>query len=226
MSIIIAPIIRMQDITSRDELAMIFSSMHAYPRPKLTVPNITNHTPILYPPHFSHIIALGCALLKHYFLWVIKFIRSACVLVLIIEFTYTHASVAEQIPAGQGVGESMRHYSDTNRDEDIQEKIRTKKTKRPRLDTPELQVLPQNMRSVRVAEIIIQHDLCIKPLISEDLLMRMNELYKNKELSLDEIKKIPGEFMVQLNDKGLKAYIPVQSFKDGIIYINLIPQKD
>lgn len=127
---------------------------------------------------------------------------------------------ASQIPAGQDAGSKIRDYIyEKKQKEDIK---RITEPKPPSLDEVEIEALPDKRTSVYISKIIIQKDVYAKERVKEDELQKLIKEYENKTLSLEEMKVISAAIAQKSSNKKLKAYIPKQSFKDSLMYINLV----
>jgi hemolysin activation/secretion protein len=130
-----------------------------------------------------------------------------------------------QIPPGQGAGSKIKDYLYQEKQDEAIKRIREQRS--PLLDESEIKTLPYKKTAVYINEIIIQQDVFGEENIIEEIgqLNVIIEQYKNKALTLKDMKGLAAFLTEHLADKGVRAYIPRQNFQNGYMYINLRPEE-
>jgi len=131
---------------------------------------------------------------------------------------------AQQIPAGQDVGSTVKGYKDRKARSKIVEKIREERSLPPSLDAPKIQELPKSVQSAHIDTIVVQQSPLAEEYVEEDELKSIIEGYQARHLTLEEMRSIAQEITQRYADKGVRAYIPKQGFEDKTLYINLIEE--
>ncbi|KPK39383.1 MAG: hypothetical protein AMJ78_08585 [Omnitrophica WOR_2 bacterium SM23_29] len=146
--------------------------------------------------------------------------------VYLVEILLCGSLFAAQIPTGQDAGSTVKEYTKEKQRESTFERLTTPKIGPPALDEEEAEELPYGAESVHINKIIVQRDVSIDDYVTEDELDSLVKDYENKTLSLQDMKELAKAITQEFADKGLKAYIPKQSFAGEVMYINLIPEKN
>jgi hemolysin activation/secretion protein len=126
---------------------------------------------------------------------------------------------AQQIPAGQDAGSTIKSYIDEKKQDEVLKRIREPRP--PSLHEPEIEALPYKRTSVYISRIIIQQDRGI----NEEELLGLTKGYEKKPLSLKEMKALASAITSLVTRHKLKAYIPNQPFTNGVMYINLVSEE-
>lgn len=138
---------------------------------------------------------------------------------------FCESALAGPIPPGQDIGSRAGRYIHEKQREKAKKRLQEPKVKAPALDEAEIESLPGGMDVMYVRQISVQRDRFAKKTVKKDELRKMIRPYKKKMLSLKDIKGIASLINEKFHHKGVKAYIPKQSFSRGFMYINLIKQK-
>ena len=146
--------------------------------------------------------------------------------VYLVEILLCGSLFVAQIPTGQDAGSTVKEYTKEKQRESTFERLTTPKIGPPALDEEEAEELPYGAESVHINKIIVQRDVSIDDYVTEDELDSLVKDYENKTLSLQDMKELAKAITQEFADKGLKAYIPKQSFAGEVMYINLIPEKN
>ncbi len=129
---------------------------------------------------------------------------------------------AAQIPPGQDAGSTIEEYTKEKEREDIFIRLTTPKIKPPALGEDEIEVLPNNAKSIYINKIIVQQDVLTDDYIKENEFNNLIKQYENRTLSLGDMKELAKTITQKFHSKKLKAYIPKQPFAGEILYINLV----
>ena len=136
-----------------------------------------------------------------------------------------NSALAEKIPAGQDAGSTVKEYIEEKRQKELFTRLTSPKEELPALDEEEIERLPRNAKSLLITQIVVQQDVSLDDYVKEDELDSLTESYVNKTLSLYDMKELADAITQKFADKALKAYVPKQSFADGVMYINLVSEK-
>jgi len=148
------------------------------------------------------------------------------VVIYLIEILLCGSLFAAQIPTGQDAGSTVKEYTKEKQMESTFERLTTPKIGPPALDEEEAEELPYGAESVHISKIIVQRDVLADNYVKEDELDSLVKGYENRTLSLQDMKELAKAITQKFADKGLKAYIPKQSFTGEVMYINLITEKN
>ena len=141
-------------------------------------------------------------------------------LVLITAFL-CNSALAGQIPAGQDAGSTVKEYIEEKRQNKMLTRLTSPKKELPALDEDEIERLPGNAESLLITQVVVQQDVSLDDYVKEGELDSLTGLYVNNALSLYDMRQLANAITQTLADRELKAYVPKQSFADGVMYINL-----
>jgi hemolysin activation/secretion protein len=112
---------------------------------------------------------------------------SKIIFVYLLSIFLCGAVYAEQIPAGQDAGSTVRDYIDKKKQEKAVKRLAEPKL--PSLEEIELEELPDEKTSIYIQKIRIQCDPFVKG-YKEGELSKLIEDYEDRILSLEEIKML------------------------------------
>ena len=145
------------------------------------------------------------------------------IFIFLITLSILPAAVASDIPTGQDVGSAVKSHTDFEKKKAIEEQITAEFTKKvPSISEDEIETLPQTEEAIKIEGIVVQHDPLIEDPPSEIELNQIVSEYAGQTLSLNEMRQIALLVSKKYSSKGFRAYIPKQSFKKGILYINFV----
>ncbi len=133
---------------------------------------------------------------------------------------------AAQIPSGQDAGSTLKDYTTTKQRAETIKKLSEKRFVPPSLDEAEIKALPVNVDSIYVGNIVIQLDRYAEEHVKKGGLFNLIKEYKNRNLSLEEMKSLASAITQKYADKNIKTYIPKQNFARNVLYINLVSDKN
>ena len=150
-----------------------------------------------------------------------KAVSIICILLLCL----SKVVFAAPLPASQNVGSTIQEYVDEKQEEKMARRLSTPKSVAPALDAKEIENLPDNADSIYIREIIIQKVAAIKNVVSDGMLSGIITDYTDRSLSFQDMKMLADDITKSLSSYGIKAYVPQQSFLNGVVYINIVSEE-
>jgi len=138
---------------------------------------------------------------------------------------FCESALSGPIPPGQDVGSRARRYIYEKQREKAKKRFQKPKVKAPALNEAEIESLPGGLDVMYVRQILVQRGRFARKTVKKGDLQKIVRPHKKKMLSLEDMKEIASLINEKFHHKGVKAYIPKQSFSRGFMYINLIKQK-
>ncbi len=134
------------------------------------------------------------------------------------EFAY-----AQQPNAAQTSGGISRQQLDIDRSRRLENRIQTPRPETKKQITDERKI-PSGPTQVFIKKILVQDALLLSDAEIKDIVYP----YENRELTLEEMQQVADLLTDAYRKKGYvtsRAYIPVQSIKDGILFIKVLEVK-
>jgi hemolysin activation/secretion protein len=132
-----------------------------------------------------------------------------------------HACAAS-IPQGQDIGSRVREYENEKMRQEVNKELAAPRQNAPSLDAAPIEALPAAAAAVYVTRITIQKGPGVKISDNDKTLAKLASGYENKALSLEDMKTLAGAITNKIADREIEAYIPRQSFDEGVMYIHVV----
>lgn len=139
----------------------------------------------------------------------------------ILLIVFFHFGVGILYAGLPGAGASMDNYVNKKRQEDMRKRLERPDFIIPRIDAKEITRLPGRKKKVYVRSIMIQDPFKTEGHMDQDKTLFLVEKNINRHLSLAGMNALASELALLSKDDRIEAYIPRQSFRSGVLYINL-----
>ena len=143
-------------------------------------------------------------------------------LIIFLDIILATSLFAGQIPPGQSVGSTLRQLTDEKKEKETERRLTSPKTVPPSLDQEEVRQLPGNVEKIYIQNIIVQEDRSKPDRVNKYDLLDLVRNYERRYLSLGEMRTLADSITQQFSYKGVRAYVPQQSFAGGMMYINIV----
>lgn len=148
--------------------------------------------------------------------------NKALFVALIFTFVVNFTANAANISPAQNVGSRFKEYMEDKQKEEVNERLYAPMSHPPSLYANELTKLPHDKAYIYVRDITAQYAPAIENLIDKRELKKTTAQYINKKLSYRDMIELASSISALYGSPKVKVYIPQQSFRSGVLYINII----